>query len=105
MALRPLTGDLDQPATQPVADQPQGSGIARRALGDSAVDLGRGVIGVGEAAVGLTNIVNRGATGRVLERAGYQPEQTKDTLGELYSPERKVAQQRVAEAQGFVGRF
>lgn len=85
------------------ATAPKPSGMIRRTLGDTAVDVGRGVIGLGEAAVGLANIPTMGYAGKGLEAIGYRPEDTKDMIGELYSPERKAAQEKVADAEGFIG--
>lgn len=89
-------------APAPAEPKPKSS-VVRRVLGDTAVDLGRGVIGVGEAAVGLANIPTFGGAGKGLEAIGYRPDVAKDMIGELYSPERKAAQEQVDQAEGFVG--
>ncbi|WP_202841938.1 PLxRFG domain-containing protein [Luteimonas saliphila] len=89
---------------QPAApiQRPKSSAV-RRVLGDSAVDIGRGVVGVGEAVAGLSNLATGGNTGKLMDAVGFDPETAKGMIGELYSPERKEAQQRVQEAEGFVG--
>ncbi|MGL6290374.1 MAG: hypothetical protein ACRC2H_06780, partial [Silanimonas sp.] len=90
---------LQRPAPQPAAEP---SSILRRTLGDSAVDLGRGVVGVGEAVVGLGNLATFGGAGKALEAVGYAPQRAKDFIGEAYSPERQLANQKVQDAEGFV---
>lgn len=75
----------------------------RRALGDSLVDVGKGIVGVGEAAVGLADIPTFGLAGKAGEAVGWRPKAAKDMLGELYSPERKLANERVEAAEGFIG--
>lgn len=104
------SGPWSQYAARPVADnqatgvakKPQPSGVIRRVVGDTAVDVGRGIIGVGEAAVGVADMVTGGHAGKALESIGYKPQETKDIIGEYYSPERKEANQKVADAKGFV---
>ncbi|NMG64394.1 hypothetical protein GPA19_05465 [Azoarcus indigens] len=83
--------------------KPKRSSLARRAIGDTAVSLGKGIIGAGEAAVGLADLATGGAAGKALEGVGYRPKQTKEFLDEFYSPEQKAANQRVQEAEGFFG--
>ncbi|HQD14846.1 MAG TPA: hypothetical protein PLY54_05340, partial [Ottowia sp.] len=91
------------PAEPPNIQRPQPSGLLRRTVGDTAVDLGRGIIGVGEAAVGLANIPTFGYAGKGLEAIGYDPKTTKEMIGELHSPERKAALAEVEQAEGFTG--
>jgi len=69
---------------------------------DTALDLGKGVVGLGEATVGLANMVTFGAIGIVMEEAGYDPKRTNKLLGEQYSLSRKQANKEVAKAKGFV---
>lgn len=90
------------PATATVTPKPQSS-LIRRTLGDTAVDVGRGIIGVGEAAVGLANIPTFGYAGKGLEAIGYDPGRTKEMIGSLHSPERQAARAKVDQAEGFVG--
>jgi len=76
---------------------------ARQMIVDPAIDIGRGVIGVPEALVGLADIPTFGYTGKLLENIPYGPRfsEAKDILGEGYSPERRQAMQRVQDAKGF----
>ena len=77
---------------------------ARQMLVDPAIDIGRGVVGVPEAAVGLLDIPTLGYTGKLLENIPYGPRfsEAKEILGKGYSPERLQAMQRVQEAKGFL---
>lgn len=101
-ALKPYSGDVVG-ASAPVEEEAPRSGLARRLVGDTAIDLGKGVLGVGEAAVGLVDIPTLGHAGKALESVGYRPDEAKEFLGDFYSPERKAANAAVEEAEGFVG--
>lgn len=85
-----------QRATEP------SSGILRRTVGDTGISLLKGAIGVPEAAVGLADIVTGGQAGKAAESIGFRPKEAKSILDDLYSPEQKAANQRVAQAEGFV---
>lgn len=76
---------------------------ARQMVTDPAIDIARGVVGVPETAVGLLDIPTMGYTGKALENIPYGPRfgETKQILGDLYSPERKAAMEKVKEAKGF----
>ena len=87
------------PATPAIA---RPSSTIRRVVGDTAVDLGKGILGVGEAAVGLGNIVSGGYVGKGLEAIGYDPVTSKKMLEEGYTPERVAANKEVADAKGFM---
>lgn len=101
-ALKPYSGEVVS-ASAPVEEEAPRSGLARRLVGDTAIDLGKGVLGVGEAAVGLVDIPTLGHAGKALESVGYRPDEAKEFLGDFYSPERKAANAAVEEAEGFVG--
>lgn len=82
---------------------PEGSGIIRRAVGDTLVSAAKSVIGAGEAAVGLADIPTLGAAGKALNAAtGYDPKRTNAALDELYSPEQRIANEAVQRADGAV---
>lgn len=90
---------FDAPATP---EQPKPSSLARRALGDTAVSLAKGVVGTGEAAVGLADLATGGYAGKALSDAtGFNPKATKAALDSLYSPEQQKANQAVQGADGF----
>lgn len=112
MALQPFDGELDAPETstqlQPFdgeidgAEKPKSS-VVRRVVGDTGVSLLKGAISVPEAAVGIADIATGGRAGKVAEEGfGFKPKQAKEIISDLYSPEQKLANQKVAEAEGFV---
>lgn len=86
----------------PPAPEPASSSLLRRA-GDVGISALKGVIGVPEALVGLADIPTGGAAGRAAESLGVKFKESKELLSDLYSPEQKAANQRVAEAEGFTG--
>ena len=77
----------------------------RTALGTAAdvgVSLAKGVVGAGEAAVGLANIPTLGRAGKALEKVGYDPKKTQSVLSDLYSPAQQSANKKLEEAKGFI---
>ena len=71
---------------------------------DPFIAAAQGVVDLGESAVGLTSLPTFGATGKLLEKAtGYDPDFTREWLGEFYSPAHKRAQEEVGKARGFLG--
>ena len=102
--LKPFTGEFTPIPlpTQAAPAQPEHSGLARRVLGDSAIDLGKGVIDLGAAAVGLADLGTGGYAGKALESVGYDPQGANQFLSDFYSPERQRANQAVDEAKGFL---
>ena len=83
------------------ADKPS-SGAVRRVVGDSAISLLKGAIGLPEAVVGLADIPTGGRVGKALETVGYKPKQAKEVLDTFYSPEQQEANRKVSEAKGFI---
>jgi len=81
--------------------QPESSTI-RRALGDTGISLLKGAIGVPETMVGIADLVTGGHAGKLAESAGFKPKQAKAIISDYYSPEQKLANQKVQEADGFV---
>lgn len=79
------------------------SGLARRAIGDTAVSLAKGVVGAGEGLAGLANLATGGMAGKALDAIGYRPKETHAILEELYSPEQRAARKAVSDAEGFGG--
>ena len=83
---------------------PEPSSFLRRAVGDTALAVGQGVVGVGEAAVGALDIPTFGRVGKALkDYTGYDPQATTQALEELKTPEQQAANRAVAEAKGFGG--
>lgn len=72
-------------------------------VGDVGVAAAKGIVGVGQAAVGIADIPG-GYAGKMLqETTGYDPEETQNFLETLYSDAQKFADQRVRNARGIVG--
>ena len=71
-------------------------------LKDTGIDLSKGVVGMGEAYVGLLNLTSGGAAGRVLGSMGYDPDRTKKFLTGFQSLTRQEAGRSVDEAVGFI---
>lgn len=90
------------PPAPPAAPAAKPSGIIRRTLGDAAVKVGQGVIGLGETAVGLADIPSMGYAGKGLEAIGWRPRETKEIIGSALSPEARQAEENLRNAKGFV---
>lgn len=87
------------------ADIEQAPGIATRALQaipDAGVSLAKGVVGMGEAAVGVADIPTFGAAGKGMSMLGWDPKATKATMETWYSDPQQAANDRVAAAKGFM---
>ncbi|HXE49561.1 MAG TPA: hypothetical protein VN663_14375 [Ramlibacter sp.] len=93
-----LSSILPQRAPEPPKES---SSLLRRA-GDIGISALKGAISVPETAVGLADIVTGGYAGKAAEELGFRPKEAKAALNELYSPEQQAANQRVAEAKGFL---
>jgi hypothetical protein len=82
--------------------------MPKRTAGDVVTDLGlslgKGVVGLGESAVGLADIPTFGAVGKGLEYIGYNPEETRKTIEKGYSDPQKEAFRQTREATGFTGK-
>lgn len=92
------------PAPEPQTAPPpeEQSSLFRRVVGDTAVTALKGAIGLPESFVGLADIPTGGRVGKALEGIGYRPQEAKETLNELYSPEQKAAFAKVQQAEGFL---
>ena len=74
----------------------------RRMAGDVTLSTAKGVIGAGESAVGLADLVSGGYAGNVLEKAGYDPREAKALLDKYYSIPQKRAFKNVENAKGLI---
>lgn len=68
---------------------------------DTAVDLAKGVVSLGESAVGLGDIATFGTLGDGLAKLGYDPQRTQAFLSGLQSEERQAEDKAVSNADGF----
>ena len=67
---------------------------------DRAIDLAKGVVGTGEAAVGLADLATGGRAGKFLqENLGYNPQATNEWLAEQQSAKARAAQQAMAKVR------
>jgi len=84
---------------------PEESGFLRNYVADPLLSLGQGVIGLGEAAVGLADIPTFGYAGKGVEAAsdavfGGDLEDASQYLQSLKTPEQLAQEQEVADAEG-----
>ena len=87
---------------------PEESGFLRSYVADPLLSLGQGVIGLGEAAVGLADIPTFGYAGKGIESAsdaifGGDLEDASQYLQSLKTPEQLAQEKEVADAEGFTG--
>jgi len=73
-----------------------------QAAGDTAIDAAKGVVGLGESVVGVTDLVTGNLAGKGWSELGFDPARTKQILSDLYSDPRQQANRNVASAKGFV---
>lgn len=66
--------------------------------GDMLIKAAQGVVGLGESAVGLGNIVTGGAVGKAMDAIGYDPVRTRETLGEFSSDKQKQLEREIGGA-------
>ncbi len=86
--------EFDQPAAAPAS-------TARRAA-DTGLALGRGIIALPEAAVGVSNLMTGGRTGKAVERLGVRFKDAKQILTDAQSDQQKAADAAVQQADGFL---
>lgn len=77
-------------------------GSWRRAT-DLGVDAARGAIGLGKGLIGIGDLATGGLIGKGARAIGYNPEEADDMVSDLYSKQRKRAEQEVEQADGFLG--
>lgn len=79
---------------------------AMRRAGDAAVALGKGIIGVPEAAVGIADLATGGQVGKFLENEGgdfgFRPKEAREYLDTFKSEAQKRADAEVANAKGLI---
>lgn len=105
--LRPVSltsgiAGFDDGALKPVSE-PEKNSALRRAVGDTMVTLGQGIVDVPEIAIGLADIPTFGAAGKFVENTGIRTAEAKKVIESWYSDDQKKANERVENADGFVG--
>ena len=92
--------EKEVPVAPPEVETPE------RTIAEAAKDIGvsalKGAISLPQAAVGLLDIPTGGHAGKLLEEAGYRPEEAKAFLDTFLSPAQQTASKEVAEAEGFL---
>ena len=68
---------------------------------DTGLDLAKGVVSLGESAVGIADLATGGYAGKGLAALGYDPKQTNAFLSGLQSDARQQSDREVAQADGF----
>lgn len=82
-------------------DAPKPAGAIRK-VADLGLSVGKGVIAVPEAAVGLANLVTGGHAGKLAESAGVRFKDAKDVLTGWQSDDFKGKQQQFQQADGIL---
>lgn len=73
-----------------------------RFLGDRAVDVGRGLVAVPQAGIGILNIPTMGAAGKLADAVGFNPKRANDILDSYHSDAHKAAQEEFNAADGVI---
>jgi hypothetical protein len=81
----------------------EAGGAARRVVGDTAISAVKSLIGVPETVVGIADLATGGYAGKAAESLGFRPKEAKAALDELLTPEQRLANRNVQEAEGFIG--
>lgn len=71
-------------------------------IADVGMAVGKGVVGLGEAAVGAADIVTGGKVGNALAEIGYDPNATRKAINEQMSPAGQADAQAVSDSKGFL---
>src|SRR6056297_1094793 len=91
-----MYGHLSEPA--PVSQERTLGGT----LKDVGVSVGKGIVGTGEAAVGLADLITPGNLGQAVEDVGIDLEGAQEYLSEQYSPAQQQAFEEVEDVKGFL---
>ncbi|WP_398493364.1 PLxRFG domain-containing protein [Variovorax sp.] len=99
--------DASKPVARGFSYEDASSEPPRRTALDVAKDVGitalKGAVGLPQSVVGLADLVTGGQAGKAVEDAGVRFKDTQAFLADQYSDAQKAANQKVAEADGFVG--
>lgn len=106
LAARPFKAQQSAAQPEAPAEAPPEKSLIRRGLervSDVGLDLSKGVVGAGEAVVGVGNLLTGNRVGDALASVGYNPKRAKQMIESGYSPQRQTANQAVQDAEGFTG--
>ena len=95
-------------ASEQPTEEAEPSGYFDRYVTDPALALAQGVIGLGEAAIGLADIPTLGYAGKGIEAAqdavfGGDLQDLRNYLQALKTPEQLAQEKKVSDAEGFTG--
>jgi hypothetical protein len=91
----------EQPEKKPfVNDRTVVESVVDR-VGDTAIDLAKGTIGLGQSVVGLGSLATGGLLSDGMRSLGYKPEESSKFLSDMYSDARKDEEQNIKDAKGF----
>lgn len=91
----------EQPEKKPfVNDRTVVESVVDR-VGDTAIDLAKGTIGLGQSVVGLGSLATGGLLSDGMRSLGYEPEEASKFLSDMYSDARKDEEQNIKDAKGF----
>ncbi len=85
----------------PPAAAGESAGVLRTA-GDVGIKLAQGAVDLGASVVGLGSLATGGLVGEGMRAIGYDPQATNETLDQYLSENQRQADQKVANADGFV---
>jgi len=70
-------------------------------VGDSVLDLGKGVIQLGDSFVGLGSLLTGGLLNEGMKAIGYRPEEAQQFLSDMQSDDRKRQEKELEAAKGW----
>ena len=98
----PARDPLDDLLDTPLPEEEEASIVDR--VKDAGIDLVKGVVDVGRAAVGLAKLIDvTGLTRKAFDSIGYDADLTDRYLSDLYSEERKKEEREFEKAEGIFG--
>ena len=89
-------------APQAPEKEVQHAGVMRT-TGDMAIKGAQGVVGLGQAVVGLGSLATGGLVGKGMRAIGYDPKATNEYLGEYLSDDQKASDAAVQKEDTFLG--
>ena len=89
-------------APQPAEPVPESAGVLRT-TGDMAIKGAQGIVGLGQAVVGLGSLATGGLVGKGMRKIGYDPNATKEWMGEHLSDAQKASDAAVQKEDTLLG--
>ena len=76
---------------------------AKDVVKDTGVSMAKGIVGLGESVMGLSDMMSHGLASRGWRAMGYNPEATRQYLDTLYSAPQQADNRAVEDARGIYG--